>query len=234
LRIDILTIFPDILRPFLRESILGIASRKGAVCFFLHNIRDYTSDKRRTVDDRPYGGGPGMLMKPEPLFAAVEDVLSKSPVHGRLILLTPQGRLFDHQVARDLSHQSRLTLICGRYEGFDERIRIGLSAEEISIGNFVLAGGEVAALAVVEAVVRLIPGVLGDRESAQLESFQDGMLDYPQYTRPPEFRGMKVPEVLLRGDHGAVARWRKEQAELRTRAHRRDLLQPPSRSTETS
>ena len=189
MRIDVLTIFPGIMRPFLDESILGIAGRKGIVHFFLHDIRDYATDKRRTVDDRPYGGGPGMVMKPEPVFTAVQDVQAKSPIRGHLILLSPQGKLFDQEVARELSHESRLILICGRYEGFDERIRIGLGAEELSIGNFVLAGGEVAALAVVESVVRLIPGVLGDRESPQLESFENGMLDYPQYTRPAEFRG---------------------------------------------
>ncbi len=234
MRIDVLTIFPGIMRPFLDESILGIASRKGIVHFFLHDIRDYATDKRRTVDDRPYGGGPGMVMKPEPVFTAVQDVQAKSPIRGRLILLSPQGKLFDQEVARELSHESRLILICGRYEGFDERIRIGLGAEELSIGNFVLAGGEVAALAVVESVVRLIPGVLGDRESPQLESFENGMLDYPQYTRPAEFRGMEVPEILLRGDHHAVARWRKQQAELRTQNRRRDLLRPPPGSAENS
>jgi len=224
MRIDVLTIFPDILKPFFAESMLGLAQKKGAVQFALHNIRDYSTDRRRTVDDRPYGGGPGMVMRPEPVFRAVEHVIRNSPVKGRLILLTPQGSLFDQSLACELSQEKRLILICGRYEGFDERIRDGLNAEEISIGNFVLAGGEAAALVVVEAVVRLLPGVLGNRRSAELESFQSALLDYPQYTRPAEFRSMAVPDVLLRGNHDEVSRWRKEQSLLRTRNRRSDLL----------
>lgn len=224
MRIDVLTIFPGTLAPFLNESILGLAQEKGRVQFALHNIRDYAADKRRTVDDGPYGGGPGMVMRPEPVFAAVEDVISRCPVRGRLILLTPQGVLFDQALAREFSREERLILICGRYEGFDERIRLGLKPEEVSIGNFVLAGGEPAALVIIEAAVRLLPGVLGNRDSTGLESFQSGLLDYPQYTRPPEFRGMKVPDILLRGDHEAIARWRKEQSMLRTRSRRADLL----------
>ena len=165
-----------------------------------------------------------MVMRPEPVFAAIEDVISRCPVRGRLILLTPQGVLFDQALARELSREERLILICGRYEGFDERIRLGLKPEEVSIGNFVLAGGEAAALVIIEAAVRLLPGVLGNRDSTGLESFQSGLLDYPQYTRPPEFRGMKVPDILLRGDHEAIARWRKEQSMLRTRSRRADLL----------
>lgn len=224
MRIDVLTIFPGTLAPFLNESILGLAQKKGSVQFALHNMRDYAADNRKTVDDRPYGGGPGMVMRPEPVFAAVEDVIGKCPVPGRLILLTPQGVLFDQALANEFSREERLVLICGRYEGFDERIRLGLKPEEISIGDFVLAGGEAAALVIIEAVVRLLPGVLGNRDSTGPESFQSRLLDYPQYTRPPEFRGMKVPDILLRGDHEAIARWRKEESILRTRSRRADLL----------
>jgi len=230
MRIDVLTIFPGILMPFLNESMLGLAQKKGCVEFALHNIRDYSTDKRKTVDDRPYGGGPGMVMRPEPVFAAVDDVTRRCPIMGRLVLLTPQGVLFDQSLAHDLSQEQRLILICGRYEGFDERIRLGLKPQEISIGNFVLAGGEAAALIIIEAVVRLLPGVLGNRESADLESFQSELLDYPQYTRPPEFLGMTVPDVLLRGDHKAVAEWRKLQSTRRTRARRADLLDSHSHS----
>ena len=224
MRFDILTLFPGVFRGFLDESIMRLAREKGILEVHLWDIRDYTTDKHRKVDDRPYGGGPGMVMMPQPVFAAVEaaDAAAKPP--ARKFLLTPQGRTFDQPFARQLAAEPRVMLICGRYEGFDERIRIGLGAEELSIGDYVLAGGEVAAMVVMEAVVRLLPGALGDPESAALESFEGGVLDYPQYTRPPVFRGMAVPEVLLSGDHAKIRAWRLEQARRRTMARRPDLI----------
>ncbi|GAB4144672.1 MAG: tRNA (guanosine(37)-N1)-methyltransferase TrmD [Planctomycetota bacterium] len=211
----ILSLFPAAIRPYLDESILGIAQAQGKLRVELVDFRNFTSDPHRTVDDRPYGGGPGMVLKPEPIFGAVEDLERR---HGafRKVLLCPRGTTFDQNKARELSRSERLLFLCGRYEGYDERIRIGMSWEEISIGNFVLAGGELAALAIVEAAVRLIPGVLGCADSARLESFEGDLLDYPTYTRPREFRGMRVPEVLISGDHAAVARWREDQARILT------------------
>jgi tRNA (guanine37-N1)-methyltransferase len=215
LRCAILTLFPEAIRPYLDESILGIAQAQGNLRVDLVDFRSYTLDPHRTVDDRPFGGGPGMVLKPEPIFAAVEDLERASgPFHK--VLLCPRGRTFDQPKARELSRRERVMFLCGRYEGFDERIRSGFAWEEISLGDFVLAGGELAALAVLEAAVRLIPGVLGCAESAVLESFEGEWLDYPQYTRPREFRGMVVPDVLLSGDHAAVARWRLEQAKVLT------------------
>jgi tRNA (guanine37-N1)-methyltransferase len=211
----ILTLFPAAIRPYLDESILGIAQAQGHLRVDLVDFRHETLDPHRTVDDRPFGGGPGMVMKPEPIFSAIE---SAEQAHGPFhkILLCPRGRTFDQQKARELSHKDRLLLLCGRYEGFDERIRDGFAWEEVSLGDFVLAGGELPALSVLEAAVRLIPGVLGCAESAEFESFEGELLDYPQYTRPRAFRGMAVPEVLLSGDHKAVARWRSEQARMLT------------------
>lgn len=211
----ILTLFPDALRPYLDESILGIAQAQGNLRVDLVDFRNYALDPHRTVDDRPFGGGPGMVLKPEPIFAAVEDL---ERAHGSFhkILLCPRGRTFDQRKARELSQRERLLFLCGRYEGYDERIRTGFAWEEISLGDFVLAGGELAALAVLEAAVRLVPGVLGCAQSAVLESFEGELLDYPQYTRPREFRGMAVPDILMSGDHAAVARWRHEQAKLLT------------------
>jgi tRNA (guanine37-N1)-methyltransferase len=215
LRCAILTLFPEAIRPYLDESILGIAQAQGNLRVELVDFRKYALDPHRTVDDRPFGGGPGMVLKPEPIFAAVEDVeLADGPFHK--ILLCPRGRTFTQARARELSRMERLMFLCGRYEGYDERIRQGMSWEEISLGDFVLAGGELAAVAVLEAAVRLIPGVLGCAESAVHESFEGEWLDYPQYTRPREFRGMHVPDVLMSGDHAAVARWRLEQAKLLT------------------
>ncbi|MCA8948999.1 MAG: tRNA (guanosine(37)-N1)-methyltransferase TrmD [Planctomycetes bacterium] len=218
MRCAILTLFPAALRPYLDESILGIAQARGLLQVDLVDFRNHAYDPHRTVDDRPFGGGPGMVLKPEPIFDAVEDL---ERTHGSFhkILLCPRGRTFDQRRARALSTAERVLLLCGRYEGFDERIRLGASFEEISLGDFVLAGGELAALCVLEAAVRLIPGVLGCAESAALESFETELLDYPQYTRPREFRGMSVPDVLLSGDHAAVARWRTEQARILT-AHK--------------
>lgn len=215
MRCAILTLFPEAIRPYLDESILGIAQAQGNLRVDLVDIRNYALDPHRTVDDRPFGGGPGMVLKPEPIFAAIEDVeQADGPFHK--ILLCPRGRTFDQARARELSRTERLLFLCGRYEGYDERIREGMSWEEISLGDFVLAGGELAALVVLEAAVRLVPGVLGCAESAVLESFEGEWLDYPQYTRPREFRGMTVPDVLTSGDHAAVARWRLEQAKLLT------------------
>jgi tRNA (guanine37-N1)-methyltransferase len=224
----ILTLFPAALRPYLDESILGIAQAQGKLRVDLVDFRNDTLDPHRTVDDRPFGGGTGMVLKPEPIFSAIESV---EQVHGPFhkILLCPRGRTFDQARARELSRMERLLFLCGRYEGFDERIRTGFEFEEISIGDFVLAGGELPALTVLEAAVRLIPGVLGCAESAVLESFEGEWLDYPQYTRPREFRGQVVPDVLLSGDHKAVARWRHEQARRLT-ANKLTASRPPENS----
>jgi tRNA (guanine37-N1)-methyltransferase len=226
MRIDVLTLFPGIFTGFLAESTLRLAREKGIVEIHLWDIRDRTDDKHRKVDDRPYGGGPGMVMMPGPVFAAVEAADAAASPPARKLLLTPQGRTFCQPLARELAGEPRLMLVCGRYEGFDERIHQGLGAEEVSIGDYILAGGEAAAMVIVEAVVRLLPGALGDPESAVLESFEAGALDYPQYTRPPVFRDMAVPEVLLSGDHERVRQWRAERARERTLQRRPDLAAP--------
>ena len=211
----ILTLFPGAIQPYLEESILGIARSSGRLQVELVNFRDFTHDVHRKVDDRPFGGGPGMVLKPEPIFEAVEDTERRfGPCHK--ILLCPRGQTFTQAKARALSRHERLLLLCGRYEGFDERIRAGFAWEELSIGEYVLAGGELPALVVLEATARLLPGVLGCAQSSEQESFENGMLDYPQYTRPREYRGLTVPEVLVSGDHGEVARWRNEQSALLT------------------
>jgi len=224
MRIDILTIFPGMFRGPFEESIVKRAVEKGLVQIFLHDIRDYASDRHRTVDDYTFGGGQGMLMKPEPLFAAVDDVQSQAPERGPVVLLTPQGRLFDQEVAVELARQERLIVICGHYEGVDARVHEHLATDEISIGDYVLSGGELAAMVVVDAVVRQIPGALGSPLSSADDSFAQGLLEHPQYTRPAEFRGMSVPEVLLSGNHGEIARWRRQQSLLRTARRRPDLL----------
>jgi tRNA (guanine37-N1)-methyltransferase len=224
MRIDILTIFPAMFRGPFEESIVKRAMEKGLVQIFLHDIRDYTSDKHRTVDDYPFGGGQGMLMKPEPLFAAVEDVQGQAPERGPIVLLTPQGRLFNQEMAVELAGHDRLIIICGHYEGVDARVHEHLATEEISIGDYVLSGGELAAMVVVDAVVRQIPGTLGSPLSSADDSFTQGLLEHPQYTRPADFRGMGVPEVLLSGNHGEIARWRRQQSLLRTAQRRPDLL----------
>jgi tRNA (guanine37-N1)-methyltransferase len=224
MRIDILTIFPGMFRGPFEESIVKRAMDKGLVQIFLHDIRDYTSDKHRTVDDYPFGGGQGMLMKPEPLFAAVEDVQGQAPERGPIVLLTPQGRLFNEEVAVELARHDRLIIICGHYEGVDARVHEHLATDEISIGDYVLSGGELAAMVVVDAVVRQIPGALGSPLSSADDSFARGLLEYPHYTRPADFRGMGVPEVLLSGNHGEIARWRRQQSLLRTARLRPDLL----------
>jgi len=232
-RIDIMTLFPDVFGPFLESSMLGIAVRKGVASYHLHNIRDYSLDRHHKVDDRPYGGGPGMVMRCEPIFRCYEAVRAMDPRPGRLVLLTPQGRKLDQAMVRRMSGGERLILLCGHYEGFDERVRLGLPVEEVSIGDYVLTGGEAAAMVVIDAVVRLLPGALGHEESALQDSFQQGLLEYPQYTRPPEFRGMKVPEVLLSGDHQAVESWRAQEARARTQSRRSDLLGNENTETET-
>ncbi|MCB9890778.1 MAG: tRNA (guanosine(37)-N1)-methyltransferase TrmD [Planctomycetes bacterium] len=215
---SVLTLFPEAIRPYLDESILGIAQRTGRVRFHLVNIRDYSRNPHNTVDDRPFGGGPGMVLAPEPIFDAVEDV-ERSFGAAHRILLTPRGRRFDQSIARDLTHNEHLLLCCGRYEGFDERIRLGMSWNELSLGDFVLSGGEIPALAILEATIRLLPGVLGHDESAEQDSFgSDGLLDHPHFTRPRVFRGMTVPDVLLSGDHASVERWRRSERERLTRA----------------
>jgi tRNA (guanine37-N1)-methyltransferase len=225
LRCAILTLFPEAIRPYLDESILGIAQAQGKLRVDLVDFRNYACDPHRTVDDRPFGGGPGMVLKPEPIFEAITDV---ERTHGEFhkILLCPRGRTFDQRRARELSHHERLLFLCGRYEGYDERIRLNHTWEEISLGDYVLAGGELGALVVLEAAVRLIPGVLGCADSAVLESFEGELLDYPQYTRPREYRGMRVPDILMSGDHAAVARWRTEQARALTA--RKHQSHPPS------
>ena len=223
MRIDVLTIFPAMVEGFLAEGLLRLARAKGIVDVRLWDIRRYAADKHAKVDDRPYGGGPGMVMTPQPVFAAVDAAEADGTTPPRRILLTPQGRTYCQPLARELAREPRLLLLCGRYEGFDERIRSGVGAEEFSLGDYVLAGGEVAAMALIESVVRLLPGALGDPDSTREESFEGDTLDYPQYTRPPVFRGMPVPEVLLSGDHERVRQWRAEQARLRTRQRRPDL-----------
>jgi tRNA (guanine37-N1)-methyltransferase len=223
-RIDILTLFPEVFRGPLEASIIGRAVEAGILQVFVHNIRDYAEGRHKVVDDYPYGGGPGMVIKAEPIFRALESVAARAPQRGRVVLLTPQGQLLSQSVAEELAGEERLLLICGHYEGVDERVREHLVDDEISIGDYVLSGGEVPALVVVDAVVRRLPGVLGSALSLEEESHARGLLEYPQYTRPAEFRGWRVPEVLLSGHHAEVARWRRQQSLLRTARRRPDLL----------
>jgi tRNA (guanine37-N1)-methyltransferase len=231
MRFEVFTLLPEVFSPYLETSILKRARQRGLIEVRLHNIRDYTHDRHHTTDDTPYGGGGGMVMKPEPVFEAVEAVLG--PQAGcPIILLTPQGRLFNQNVALELAAQPQIALICGRYEGVDERIRQHLVTDEISIGDYVLTGGELPALILIDAVSRLIPGVLGDPDGASDDSHASGLLEYPHYTRPPEFRGWKVPEVLLSGDHARIARWRRQQSLLRTLQRRPDLLEKAPLSEE--
>ena len=225
MRIDILTLFPEMFHNVLGESIMKIASEKKLVNFNLHNIRDFSKDKHRCVDDKPYGGGAGMVMKPEPVFNAVEAVEAQDDVVSTKILLTPQGEKLNQKIADDLSKKARLMIICGHYEGFDERIRSGIDVREISIGDYVLTGGEIPAMVVIDSVVRLVPGVLGGNSSLQDESFVNRLLEYPQYTRPAEFRGMKVPEILKSGHHAKIEEWRMKKAIMRTQERRPDLLE---------
>jgi tRNA (guanine37-N1)-methyltransferase len=221
---DVFSIFPDTLKPYLEISILQRAIENGLLEVQMHDIRTWTTDKHHTTDDAPYGGGGGMVMKPDPVFRAVEEILGTPPACP-LILLTPQGRVFTQQIAMELAQKPRLALLCGRYEGVDERIRAHLVTDEISIGDYVLTGGELPAMILIDAVARLIPGVLGDPDGAMDDSHASGLLEYPHYTRPVDFRGWQVPPVLLSGNHAEIARWRRQQALLRTRLRRPDILE---------
>lgn len=228
MRFDLFSLFPEVFTSYLQTSILQRAIEREFIQIHPHNIRDWTTDKHHITDDEPYGGGGGMVMKPDPIFAAVEGALAISPGEAApcpVILMTPQGRVFTQAVAQELAEHPRLALLCGRYEGVDERVRTGLVTDEISIGDYVLTGGELPALILVDAITRLIPGVLGDPDGAADDSHATGLLEYPHYTRPPEFRGMAVPKILRSGDHGKIARWRREQSLLRTLARRPDMLE---------
>jgi tRNA (guanine37-N1)-methyltransferase len=224
MRIDCLTLFPEMFESSLNYSIIKRAQESKLVEIVLTNIRDFAEGEYRKVDDKPYGGGPGMVMMPGPVFGCFEHVKKLSTLKPKVILLTPQGQKFDQQKALQLSKESRLILIAGRYEGFDERIRTSLNAEQISIGDYVLTGGELPAMIIIDTIVRLLPGALGDEDSPKNDSFAEGLLEYPQYTRPEDFRGMKVPDILLSGDHGKIAEWRRKQALERTKKQRPDLL----------
>jgi tRNA (guanine37-N1)-methyltransferase len=229
-RFDVITIFPDFFRGAFDYGIIRRAQAAGLVDVKAHDLRGWTVDKHRMVDDRPFGGGDGMILKVEPIFAAVENLTGTSereryPAGTRVVLLSPQGRVFTQALAGELAQAAHVVLICGRYEGVDERVAEALVTDEISIGDYVLSGGEPAAVVLIDAVVRLIPGALGSETSAVNESFSEGLLDYPHYTRPPEFRGMSVPDVLLTGHHGEIARWRAEQALKKTERNRPDLLE---------
>ncbi len=230
LRFDIITIFPEFFREVIDYGIVRRARGAGLVEIKAHDLRQWTTDKHHVVDDRPFGGGDGMILKPEPIFAGVEALTGASrredfPAHTRVVLLSPQGQVFSQALAQDLSQTaSQVVLLCGRYEGVDERVSEGLATDEVSIGDYVLSGGEPAAMVMLDAVVRLLPGALGSETSALFESFSEGLLDHPQYTRPPEFREMKVPDVLLSGNHAEIARWRKDAALAKTRRMRPDLL----------
>lgn len=221
MKIDVLTLFPGMFAGPLDESIIKRARQAGLLELQLHQLRDWTHDRHKTVDDRPFGGGPGMLLKPEPIFAAVES-LQREPT--RVVLMSPAGRKFDQSIARELAQQEHLLIVTGHYEGFDERIREALADDELSIGDYVLTNGALPAMVVIDAVTRLLPGVLGDDASSREESFSAGLLEYPQWTRPAEFRGMKVPEVLQSGNHAEIARWRAGQAKQRTQEQRPDLI----------
>jgi tRNA (guanine37-N1)-methyltransferase len=235
LRIDVITIFPGLFGAFCQESIVGIAIREGHLEVGCHDLRDWATDRHRSVDDSPYGGGPGMVMKPEPLVAAIEAIAGpKGPERkAKVVLLTPQGAPLRQPGLEALSGREHLVLVCGRYEGVDQRAIELAVDEELSLGDYVLGGGEVPAMAVIEGVARLLPGVLGNPDSAREDSFQEGLLEGPQYTRPAEFRGLAVPEVLRSGDHAAVARWRAERAHEFTRSRRPDMLPAPSREEES-
>jgi len=248
MQFEVFTLLPEIFPPYLESSILNRARQKGLIDVRVHNIRDYTHDKHHTTDDTPYGGGGGMVMKPEPIFEAIETVLGLAPLQTQpepfdqtqgkpasnipIILLTPQGRVFNQRIAEELSHHERIVLLCGRYEGIDERIREHLVTDEISIGDYVLTGGELPALMIIDAVSRLLPGVLGDPTGAEDDSHSMGLLEYPHYTKPPEFRGWKVPDILASGNHAKINKWRREQALTRTFNKRPDMLEKAELSKE--
>jgi tRNA (guanine37-N1)-methyltransferase len=224
MHIDVLTLFPELFEVYRTTSIVGRAVDAGLVEIVTTNFRDFSQNRHRKVDDRPFGGGSGMVLSCGPVFAAVEHVTTRAEGEPSLIMLTPQGERFDQPMARQFARESHLVILCGHYEGFDERIRTGLPVREVSIGDFVLSGGEVAAMVVMDAVIRLLPGALGDPQSTVEESFSDGLLEYPQYTRPRNYRGMEVPEILLSGDHAKLEAWRREQSLERTAKRRPDLL----------
>lgn len=224
IRFDVFTVLPEVMSAYLDASILGKAQERGQLAVGIHNIRDFTTDRHRTTDDEPYGGGGGMVMKPEPVFAAVESVLADRAHTAPVILLTPQGRVFSHAIAQELAQHEQIGLICGRYEGVDERIRDHLATDEISIGDYVLTGGELPALILIDAVSRLVPGVLGDEQASCKDSHAYGLLEHPHYTRPAEFRGWHVPPVLRSGDHARIERWRRGRSLLRTQVRRPDLM----------
>ncbi len=229
MRIDIITIFPKMFAPVLNESMVKRAQAKGKVKLLAHDLRDYTLDKHRKIDDRPFGGGSGMVMGPEPIFRAVKALTGdrrQATGHPKIILLTPQGKKLTQAIVKKIARYKHLILICGHYEGVDERVRESLVDEEISIGDYVLTGGELPAMVLVDAVVRLLPGVLGDKNSLNFESFEGNLLEYPHYTRPSVFKGLKVPAILLSGDHKKIAIWRKKEAYKRTKRKRPDLLTP--------
>ena len=237
MQFELFTLLPEVFSTYLETSILLRARQRGLIDVRVHNIRDYAHDKHHVTDDTPYGGGGGMVMKPEPVFEAVESVLGSTsnqtqPTSVPIILLTPQGRVFTQRVAEELVRHKRIALLCGRYEGVDERIREHLVTDEISIGDYVLTGGELPALMIIDAVSRLMPGVLGDPTGAEDDSHSMGLLEYPHYTRPPEFRGWQVPEILLSGDHGRIEKWRREQAITRTLTRRPDILEKADLSKE--
>jgi tRNA (guanine37-N1)-methyltransferase len=221
MKIDVLTLFPAMFAGPLDESIIMRARKSGLLDLKIHQLRDWTHDKHKTVDDKPFGGGPGMLLKPQPIFEAVESLKREGT---KVILLSPSGRKFDQKIAQELAQEKDLLLVTGHYEGFDERIRETLADDELSIGDYVLTNGALPAMVVIDAVARLLPGVLGDDDSSREESFSHGLLEYPQWTRPADFRGLKVPEVLLNGNHAEIEKWRREQAKLRTKESRPDLL----------
>ncbi|MBI9050376.1 MAG: tRNA (guanosine(37)-N1)-methyltransferase TrmD [Anaerolineaceae bacterium] len=227
MQFDIFSLFPEIFEPYIKISILNRAIEKGLVQVALHNIRDWTTDKHHVTDDTPYGGGGGMVMKPEPIFAAVEDIMGKTSQYP-IVLLTPQGRVFDQRIAQEFASYERIGLICGRYEGVDERVREHLVTDEISIGDYVLTGGELPTLIMMDAISRILPGVLGDPTGASDDSHASGLLEYPHYTRPAEFRDWGVPEVLISGNHAHINLWRRQQSLLRTSKKRPDLLESAS------
>lgn len=231
MKINIFTLFPEVFRPYLDTSILRRAIQNQLVKVYLNNIRDWAADRHHVTDDTPYGGGGGMIMKPEPIFTAVERVLGDD-FNYPIIMLTPQGRLFDQTVAYELCEHRELALLCGRYEGVDERVRQNLVTDEISIGDYVLSGGELPAMVIIDSIVRLLPGALGDPKGSKDDSHSSGLLEHPHYTRPAEFRGWEVPEVLASGDHARINRWRREQALLRTYQRRPDLLEVADLSEE--
>jgi tRNA (guanine37-N1)-methyltransferase len=232
MQVEIITIFPAMVEAVLSEGVIGRARERGLVEVRARDLRDFTADRHRSVDDVPYGGGPGMVMKPEPIFRAVEAISDERGRPDAVLLMSPQGRLFTHAEAERLSRLERLIVICGRYEGVDERVSEAIVTDEVSIGDYVLTGGELPALVVMDAVVRLVPGVVGDQASVAEDSFVRGMLDHPHYTRPPEFRGMAVPAVLVSGHHGEIERWRRQQRLRRTWSRRPELLDRASLSDE--